>query len=99
MTKTQVEGITSVQRRRRWSRAEKERDSIIDMSFDDSLPDDIDTLKQLVRRRNAELAQARAEASSTEVLIWLDPKCDRPHRVPLLRRAFAQVCFKPRSRF
>src|ERR1700730_4135975 len=25
MTKTQVEGITSVQRRRRWSRAEKER--------------------------------------------------------------------------
>lgn len=36
---------------------------------DDSLPDDIDALKQLVRGRSAELAQARAEASSTEALI------------------------------
>jgi transposase len=43
-------------------------DSIIDMD-DDSLPDDIDALKQLVRARSAELAQARAEASSTEALI------------------------------
>jgi len=34
------------------------------MSADDSLPDDIETLKQLVRRRDAELSQARAEASS-----------------------------------
>ncbi|QQN65468.1 transposase [Bradyrhizobium diazoefficiens] len=36
---------------------------------DDSLPDDIDALTQLVRARRAELAQARAEASSTEALI------------------------------
>jgi transposase len=53
------------------------------MSFDDSLPDDVDTLKQLLRSQSvelaqasaelvhasAELAQARAEASSTEALI------------------------------
>jgi transposase len=36
---------------------------------DDSLPDDIDALKQLLRARSAELAQARAEASGTEALI------------------------------
>lgn len=36
---------------------------------DDTLPDDIDALKQLLRARSAELAQARAEASSTEALI------------------------------
>jgi len=35
----------------------------------DSLPDDIETLKQLVATRDAELARARAQASSTEVLI------------------------------
>jgi len=40
----------------------------IDMD-DDSLPNDIDALKQLVRARSAELAQARAEASSREALI------------------------------
>jgi transposase len=39
------------------------------MAADDSLPDDIDTLKQLVRARDAELAQARAEVSSAEALI------------------------------
>jgi transposase len=35
----------------------------------DSLPNDIETLKQLVATRDAELARARAQASSTEVLI------------------------------
>ena len=40
----------------------------IDMD-DDSLPNDIDALKQLVRARSAKLAQARAEASSREALI------------------------------
>ena len=39
------------------------------MSADDSLPDDVETLKRLVRARSAELAQARAEASSAEALI------------------------------
>jgi transposase len=39
------------------------------MSAADSLPDDVETLKQLVRARDAELAHARAEASSTEALI------------------------------
>src|SRR6516165_1482904 len=39
------------------------------MSADDSLPDDIEVLKQLVRARDAELANARAEASSAEALI------------------------------
>jgi len=46
------------------------------MSTNDSLPDDVETLKQLVLAREAELAQARAEAasaraeaSSTEALI------------------------------
>ena len=39
------------------------------MAADDSLPDDIDTLKQLVRARDAELAQARAAVSSAEALI------------------------------
>jgi transposase len=39
------------------------------MSSGDSLPDDIDTLKHLVRARDAELAQVRAEASSTQALI------------------------------
>ena len=39
------------------------------MSADDSLPDDIETLKQLVRSREAELAQARAAASSAEALV------------------------------
>jgi transposase len=34
------------------------------MNTDDSLPNDIETLKELVRTRDAELAQARAEASS-----------------------------------
>lgn len=39
------------------------------MSFADSLPDDIETLKRLVLARDAELARARAEASSAEALI------------------------------
>ena len=39
------------------------------MSASDSLPDDIETLKQLVRAQQVELAHARAEASSTEALI------------------------------
>jgi hypothetical protein len=39
------------------------------MSTNDSLPDDVETLKQLVLARDAELAQARAAASSTEALI------------------------------
>jgi hypothetical protein len=34
------------------------------MNADDSLPNDIETLKQLVRTRDAELSQARAEASN-----------------------------------
>ena len=38
------------------------------MSLGDSLPDDIETLKQLVRARDAELARARAEASSAAAL-------------------------------
>src|SRR5262252_9695384 len=45
-------------------------DSVTGMSADDdSLPDDIEALKQLVRARDMELAQARAEASSAEALI------------------------------
>src|SRR5215211_2628114 len=39
------------------------------MSLGDSLPDDIETLKHLVRAQEAELARARAEASSAEALI------------------------------
>ena len=39
------------------------------MSANDSLPDDVETLKQLLLARDAELAQARAEASSAEALI------------------------------
>jgi transposase len=39
------------------------------MGADDSLPDDVEALKRLVRARDAELAQVRAEASSTEALI------------------------------
>ena len=39
------------------------------MSAADSLPDDIETLKRLVLARDAELARARAEASSAEALI------------------------------
>src|ERR1043166_999361 len=39
------------------------------MSADDSLPDDVETLKPLLLVRDAELAQARAEASSTEALV------------------------------
>ena len=39
------------------------------MSADDSLPDDVETLKQLVRAGNAELAQARAAVSNSESLI------------------------------
>jgi transposase len=39
------------------------------MSTTDSLPDDVESLKQLVLARDAELAQARAEASSQEVLV------------------------------
>jgi transposase len=39
------------------------------MSADDSLPDDVETLKRLLLVRDAELAQARAEASSTEALV------------------------------
>jgi len=39
------------------------------MGAADSLPDDLETLKQLVRAREAELARARAEASSAEALI------------------------------
>ncbi len=35
----------------------------------DSLPDDVETLRQLLLARDAELARARAQASSTEVLI------------------------------
>jgi transposase len=39
------------------------------MNADDSLPNDIETLKHLVRARDAELAQARAEVSSAEALV------------------------------
>ena len=39
------------------------------MNTDDSLPNDIELLKRLVRTRDMELAQARAEASSAEALI------------------------------
>ena len=39
------------------------------MGTHDSLPDDVETLQRLVLARNAELAQARAEASSAEALI------------------------------
>ncbi len=39
------------------------------MSANDSLPDDVETLKRLLRAREADLARARAEASSAEALI------------------------------
>jgi transposase len=39
------------------------------MSANDSLPDDVEMLKNLLRAREAELARARAEASSAEALI------------------------------
>ena len=39
------------------------------MSADDSLPDDVETLKRLLLARDAELARARAEASNAEALI------------------------------
>jgi hypothetical protein len=39
------------------------------MSTNDSLPDDVETLRRLLLARDAELAQARAEASSAEALI------------------------------
>ena len=39
------------------------------MSTDDSLPDDIETLKRLLMARDADLVRARAEASSAEALI------------------------------
>jgi transposase len=39
------------------------------MSANDSLPDDVEMLKNLLRARDAELARARAEASSAEALI------------------------------
>ena len=39
------------------------------MSADDSLPDDVETLKRLVRAGEADLARARAEASSATALI------------------------------
>jgi hypothetical protein len=35
----------------------------------DSLPNDIELLKQLLRTRDTELSQARAEASSAEALM------------------------------
>jgi transposase len=42
---------------------------LLAMSTADSLPDDVATLKRLVRAREAELAQKRAEAASAEALI------------------------------
>src|SRR5471032_1833289 len=39
------------------------------MSADDSLPDDVETLKHLLLGRDAELARARAGASSATALI------------------------------
>src|SRR3954469_6267231 len=39
------------------------------MSADDSLPDDVETLKRLLLAREADLAQARAEASSAAALV------------------------------
>ena len=39
------------------------------MSADDSLPDNVETLKRLLRTREVELARARAEASSAEALV------------------------------
>jgi transposase len=39
------------------------------MSANDFLPDDVEALKNLLRARDAELARARAEASSAEALI------------------------------
>jgi transposase len=39
------------------------------MSANDSLPDDVETLKRLVRAGEADLARARAEASSAAALI------------------------------
>jgi transposase len=39
------------------------------MGADDALPNDVETLQRLLRAREAELARARAEASSAEALI------------------------------
>ncbi|HVP98709.1 MAG TPA: IS66 family transposase [Roseiarcus sp.] len=39
------------------------------MSATDSLPDDVETLKSLLRARDAELATARAEASNNQALV------------------------------
>jgi transposase len=39
------------------------------MSTNDSLPDDVETLKRLLLASNAELAQARAEAASAAALV------------------------------
>ena len=39
------------------------------MSTNDSLPDDVETLKRLLLASNAELARARAEAARTEALV------------------------------
>jgi hypothetical protein len=39
------------------------------ISADDSPPDGVETLKRLLQARDAELAQVRAQASSTEALI------------------------------
>ena len=44
-------------------------DSIADDEPNDSLPDGVETLKRLLRARDAELARARAEALSAEALI------------------------------
>jgi hypothetical protein len=39
------------------------------MSPADSLPDDVETLKTMLRAQDAELARARAEASNADALI------------------------------
>src|SRR6202040_1998828 len=86
MTKTQVEVITSVQRRRSWSRAEKER--IVDAAMEPGAVDSevaraagIHT-SQLFRWRQQLCERTQVPAAFNPVAITPEPEAASAHHVP-----------------
>jgi hypothetical protein len=61
------------------------------MSADDSLPDDVETSRRLLRARDAELAQVRAQASSTEHAAALEGVKAQPSNIGAGRTAAGSV--------
>ena len=98
MTKTQVEVITSVQRRRRWSRAEKERIVAAAMepgavASEVARAAGIHT-SQLFRWRQQLCERTQVPAAFNPVAITPEPEADLRRLSPRRRRDRDRVCHR-----